>query len=98
MPKSALQQVPGERARAKWLQARSAELLPVPYFHVVFTLPHELSALALGNKRLIYDLLYRASSEAMLEMARDPEHLGAEIGFLGVLHTWGQAMEQNPHS
>ena len=85
-------------ARAKWLQARSAELLPVPYFHVVFTLPHELSALALGNKRLIYDLLYRASSEAMLEMARDPEHLGAEIGFLGVLHTWGQAMEQNPHS
>jgi hypothetical protein len=85
-------------ARAKWLQARSAELLPVPYFHVVFTLPHELSALALGNKRLIYDLLYKASSEAMLEMAQDPEHLGAKIGFLGVLHTWGQALEHHPHA
>jgi hypothetical protein len=85
-------------ARLKWLQARSAELLPVPYFHVVFTLPHQLSALALGNKRIIYDLLYRTSAEAMLELARDPEHLGAEIGFLGVLHRWGQAMEQHPHS
>jgi len=85
-------------ARAKWLQARSAELLPVPYFHVVFTLPHELSALALGNKRLIYDLLYRASAEAMLEMARDPRHLGADIGFLGVLHTWGQNLEHHPHT
>jgi len=80
-------------ARLKWLQARSAELLPVPYFHVVFTLPHQLSALALGNKRILYDLLYRTSAEAMLELARDPKHLGAEIGFLGVLHTWGQAME-----
>jgi hypothetical protein len=73
-------------------------LLPVPYFHVVFTLPHQISALALGNKRIIYDLLYRTSAEAMLEMARDPKHLGAEIGFLGVLHTWGQNLEQHPHS
>ena len=85
-------------ARLKWLQARSAELLPVPYFHVVFTLPHELSSLALGNKRIIYDLLYHASAEAMLELARDPKHLGAEIGFLGVLHTWGQALEHHPHA
>jgi Putative transposase/Transposase zinc-binding domain len=84
-------------ARAKWLAARSAELLPVPYFHVVFTLPHELSALALGNKRIIYDLLYAASAAAMLELARDPKHLGAEIGFLGVLHTWGQNLEHHPH-
>jgi hypothetical protein len=84
-------------ARLKWLQARSAELLPVPYFHVVFTLPHELSALALGNKRIIYDLLYRVSAEAMLELARDPKHLGADIGFLGVLHTWGQNLEHHPH-
>jgi hypothetical protein len=84
-------------ARAKWLAARSAELLPVPYFHVVFTLPHELSALALQNKRLLYDLLYRASSAAMLELARDPKHLGADIGFLGVLHTWGQNLEHHPH-
>jgi Putative transposase/Transposase zinc-binding domain len=84
-------------ARAKWLQARSAELLPVPYFHIVFTLPHELSALALGNKRLIYDLLYCASAAALLELARDPKHLGADIGFLGVLHTWGQNLEHHPH-
>lgn len=84
-------------ARLKWLQARSSELLPVSYFHVVFTLPHQLSALALGNKRIIYDLLYRASSEAMLELARDPKHLGADIGFLGVLHTWGQNLEHHPH-
>jgi hypothetical protein len=71
--------------------------LPVPYFHVVFTLPHELSALVLGNKRVLYDLLYSTSAEAMLEMARDPRHLGADIGFLGVLHTWGQTIEHHPH-
>jgi hypothetical protein len=84
-------------ARAKWLAARSAELLPVPYFHVVFTLPHELSALALGNKRVIYDLLYATSAAAMLELARGPKHVGADIGFLGVLHTWGQNLEHHPH-
>jgi hypothetical protein len=84
-------------ARAKWLAARSAELLPVPYFHVVFTLPHELSALVLQNKRLLYDLLYRTSAETMLELARDPKHLGADIGFLGMLHTWGQSLEHHPH-
>jgi hypothetical protein len=81
-------------ARAKWLAARSAELLPVPYFHVVFTLPHSLSALTLQNKRLVYDLLYRTSAATMLELACDPKHLGADIGFLGVLHTWGQNLEQ----
>ncbi len=84
-------------ARAKWLAARSAELLPVPYFHIVFTLPHELSALALGNKRLLYDLLFRSSAAAMLELARDPKHLGADIGGLGVLHTWGQNLQHHPH-
>ena len=84
-------------ARAKWLAARSAELLPVPYFHVVFTLPHDLSALVLQNKRLLYDLLYRTSAATMLELARDPKHLGADIGFLGVLHTWGQNLEHHPH-
>ena len=83
--------------RAKWLAARSAELLPVPYFHVVFTLPHSLSALVLQNKRLLYDLLYRTSAATMLELARDPKHLGADIGFLGVLHTWGQNLEHHPH-
>ena len=84
-------------ARAKWLAARSAELLPVPYFHVVFTLPHELSALVLQNKRLLYDLLYHTSAATMLQLARDPKHLGADIGFLGVLHTWGQNLEHHPH-
>jgi hypothetical protein len=84
-------------ARAKWLAARSAELLPVPYFHIVFTLPHSLSALALGNKRLLYDLLFRASAASLLELAGDPKHLGADIGFLGVLHTWGQNLEHHPH-
>jgi hypothetical protein len=71
--------------------------LPVPYFHIVFTLPHELSALTLQNKRLLYDLLFRTSAETLLELARDPKHLGAEIGFLGVLHTWGQNLQHHPH-
>jgi Putative transposase/Transposase zinc-binding domain len=84
-------------ARAKWLAARSAELLPVPYFHVVFTLPHSLSALILQNKRLLYDLLYRTSAASMIELARHPRHMGADIGFLGVLHTWGQNLEHHPH-
>ena len=84
-------------ARAKWLAARSAELLPVPYFHIVFTLPHELSALVLQNKRLLYDLLYRTSAATLLELARDPKHLGADIGCLGVLHTWGQNLQHHPH-
>jgi predicted Zn-ribbon and HTH transcriptional regulator/DNA-directed RNA polymerase subunit RPC12/RpoP len=84
-------------ARAKWLAARSAELLPVPYFHVVFTLPHELSTLILQNKRLLYDLLFRTSAATMLELAREPKHLGADIGFLGVLHSWGQNLEHHPH-
>jgi len=76
---------------------RAAELLPVPYFHIVFTLPHELSALVLQNKRLLYDLLFRTSAATLLELARDPKHLGAEIGFLGVLHTWGQNLQHHPH-
>jgi Transposase zinc-binding domain len=82
--------------RAKWLAARSAELLPVPYFHIVFTLPHELCALVLQNKRLLYDLLVRTSAASLLELARDPKHLGADIGFLGVLHTWGQNLQVHP--
>jgi hypothetical protein len=84
-------------ARAKWLAARSAELLPVPYFHIVFTLPHELSALALQNKRLLYDLLFRTSAATLIEVARNPKHLGADIGLLSVLHTWGQNLQHHPH-
>jgi hypothetical protein len=84
-------------SRAKWLAARSAELLPVPYFHVVFTLPHELSSLVLQNKRLLYDLLFRTSAATLLEVARTPKHLGADIGLLSVLHTWGQNLQHHPH-
>ena len=71
------------------MAAREKELLPVPYFHVVFTLPREIARLATARPRVIYDLLFRASSEAMQQVALDEEHLAAEIGFLSVLHTWG---------
>jgi len=84
-------------ARRRWLSAREKELLPVGYFHVVFTLPHQLSPLLLQNKKLLYDLLFRACAETLLEVARDPKHLGAEIGFLSVLHTWGQNLRHHPH-
>lgn len=77
-------------ARQGWLERRQTELLPTTYSHVVFTLPHALSALMLQNKRLLYDLLFHASAEALLEVAANPRHLGAHIGFFGVLHTWGQ--------
>ena len=84
-------------ARDKWLKARSAELLPVPYCHVVFTLPQELSTLALQNPRLIYGMLFRAVSETLLTIAADRRHLGAHIGFLAVLHTWNQKLMRHPH-
>lgn len=84
-------------AREQWLAKRSEDLLPVPYFHLVFTLPHELSTLALQNKKALYGLLFRASAETLLEVAADPKHLGAEIGFLSVLHTWGQNLQHHPH-
>jgi hypothetical protein len=70
----------------------------VPYFHVVFTLPHELNPLCQRNQAVIYNLLFRSSAAAMLEVAADPKHLGAEIGFLSILHTWGQNLLLNPHS
>jgi Transposase zinc-binding domain len=85
-------------ARQTWLAERSAELLPVPYYHVVFTLPHLLAPLVLQNKALVYGLLFRAAAETLLQIAADPQHLGAHIGFLAVLHTWGQTLLQNPHS
>jgi hypothetical protein len=84
-------------ARIRWLQAREQELLPTRYVHVVFTLPRELAPLALQNKRLIYNLLFQASSETLLQIARDPRHLGAEIGFFSVLHTWDQRLQYHPH-
>ena len=84
-------------ARQVWLAKRSAELLPVPYYHVVFTLPHVLAPLALQNKALVYRLLFRAAAETLLQIAADPKHLGAKIGFLAVLHTWGQTLLHHPH-
>jgi hypothetical protein len=85
-------------AAQEWLAEREAELLPVPYFHVVFTLPAAIAEIAYQNKAVIYDLLFKASSETMLTIAADPKHLGARIGILSVLHTWGSALIQNPHS
>src|SRR5262252_5063172 len=79
-------------ARQRWLEKRSAELLPVPYYHVVFTLPHLLAPLALQNKVLLYGLLFRAVAQTLLQIAADPQHLGADIGFMAVLHTWGQTL------
>ncbi len=84
-------------ARNKWIAARQKELLPTRYLHVVFTLPRHLAPVVLQNKKVIYDLLFRASAETLLEVARDPRHLGAEIGFFSVLHTWNQKLRIHPH-
>lgn len=84
-------------ATARWLTARAAELLPVPYFHLVFTLPAVLGPLALQNPRVLYGLLLQAAAQTLLEVAANPRHLGAEIGFLTVLHTWGQNLMHHPH-
>jgi len=84
-------------ARREWMEERQTELLPVEYFHVVFTLPEQLCALALQNKRLIYGFLFKAASHTLLEITADPKHLGASIGFLAVLHTWGQTLQLHPH-
>lgn len=84
-------------AAAQWMDARGAELLPVEYFHVVFTLPAVLGPIALQNPRKVYGLLFRAAAETLQQIAADPKHLGAEIGFLAVLHTWGQNLEHHPH-
>ena len=84
-------------ARAKWLEDRQTEVLPVPYFHVVFTLPQQIGALALQNAREIYGILFRAASETLLTIAADPKRLGASLGFLAVLHTWGQNLHLHPH-
>jgi hypothetical protein len=85
------------QARERWLAARERELLPTSYFHVVFTVPHELNLLALENPTLFYDLLFTASAQTLLEIAADPKHLGAEIGLISTLHTWGQNLLLHPH-
>jgi len=84
-------------ARERWIAARQRELLPTRYVHVVFTLPRELAPLTLQNKKAVYDLLFRVSAETLREVARDPQHLGAEIGFFSVLHTWNQKLGLHPH-
>ncbi len=84
-------------ARAEWLDDRASELLPVPYYHVVFTLPQEIAALALQNQRVLYGLLFRAATETLREVAANPQRLGAQIGGLAVLHTWGQNLSHHPH-
>ena len=86
----------GSAAR-EWLDAREAELLPVPYFHVVFSLPAEIAEIAYQNKGLVYDLLFKVSADVMTTIAADPEHLGAKIAITSVLHTWGSAMMHHPH-
>jgi hypothetical protein len=84
-------------AAKEWLAAREAELLPVPYYHVVFTLPAAIADIAYQNKAVVYDLLFKISAETMLTIAADPNHLGARIGITSVLHTWGSAMTHHPH-
>jgi hypothetical protein len=85
------------QARADWLDARQADLLPVEYFHVVFTVPEEAARIALQNKKTVYDILFAASAQTLQDIAADPRHLGAEIGLLSVLHTWGQTLHHHPH-
>ena len=85
------------RASARWIEARRADLLPIPYFHVVFTLPHALNAIAQGNPRVIYTLLFRAAADTLLTFGRDPRHLGGTIGVTAILHTWGQTLTQHLH-
>jgi len=85
------------QARQRWLAAREKELLGVPYFHVVFTLPHEWNPFCRHNPRVMYDLLFRTSAATMLEVAAEPERLGAQVGFISILHTWGQNLLLHPH-
>ena len=84
-------------ARAKWLAERQTELLPVPYFHVVFTLPAPVAEIAFHNKAAVYTILFRTAAETLITIAADPRHLGARIGLTAVLHTWGQTLTHHPH-
>lgn len=83
--------------KERWLEAQKADLLPVPYFHVVFTLPEDLHPIALRNQRIVYNLLFEAASQTLIQLSRDPAHLGAQIGFTTILHTWSQTLMDHPH-
>ena len=96
MPRQTLPEVPAAASR-EWLAEREAELLPIPYFHVVYTLPAPIADIAYHNKRVIYDLLFKAAADTTITIAEDPKHLGARIGLTAVLHTWGSAMTHHPH-
>ena len=85
-------------AAKQWLADREAELLPVPYYHVVFTLPAAIGDIAYQNKAVIYDILFKTAAETLITIAADPKHLGARIGLTAVLHTWGSALTQHPHT
>lgn len=85
------------QARTDWLEARQADLLPVPYFHVVFTVPAPVAAIAFQNKAAVYAILFKAAAETLRIIAADPKHLGVEIGLVAVLHTWGQNLHHHPH-
>jgi hypothetical protein len=85
-------------ARAQWIEDRQSELLDCPYYHVVFTVPEEIASIAYQNKEAVYDILFRTTAETLKIIAADPKHLGAEIGFFAVLHSWGQNLQLNPHS
>jgi len=85
------------QVREKWISDREEELLPVPYYHIVFTIPNILNALVLVNKRQLYGILFKAASETLLRLGQDPKHLGADIGIVAVLHTWGQTLTEHPH-
>jgi hypothetical protein len=83
--------------RAAWIAARHADLLDCEYFHVVFTIPEEMAALALRNKAIVYGILFRAAAKTLRTIAADPRHLGAKVGFFAVLHTWGSTLVHHPH-
>lgn len=87
----------GALKKQQWIEARTAELLPVKYYHVVFTMPHELNALVMGHRKLLYKLLFDASSQTLLTFAADPKYLQAQPGIISVLHTWGQQLSFHPH-
>lgn len=84
-------------AREKWITERQKELLPVKYFHVILTIPHQLNPIALQNKKAVYDILFQSGSETLLKLGEDPRHLGGQIGVIAVLHTWGQNLAEHPH-
>ena len=83
--------------KEKWIEARNEDLLPIQYFHVVFTIPSELNPLVIMNQKVMYDLMFRSASETLMELSNNPKHLGARIGFIGILHTWGQNLMDHPH-